>query len=483
MTDMIGADPYRLLINGALVRGEDYCDVFNPATAGVLARCPCASERQLDEAVTSANNAFLEWSKLDIAERGARIAQLADRIEAGAAELAATLVAEQGKPIAEAFEEIGYAAACLRYFVTLRLEEEKIAVAEGHVVTIGRRPLGVVGAIVPWNFPVLLAMFKLGPALMAGNCLIWKPAPTTPLTSLRIAALAVDLFPAGVLNILADAGTLGPQITAHGGIAKISFTGSTATGRAVMASAAGSLKHLTLEMGGNDAAIILDDADPAAIAPDLFRAAFLNAGQTCVAVKRVYVHATIHDALRGELEKLAQNVEVGDGIDPTNNFGPVQNERQYHQVKRLLAETVERGASLSAPAVVPPVGWFIPPTLVWDVDDDARLVREEQFGPVLPILSFTDPLDAVRRANDSQYGLGGSVWGGDTDRAEALARQLDVGIAWVNQHLLLLPGVPLSGSKQSGIGSELGADALHHYSRPSVVHVISAPGQAPDAMN
>lgn len=479
MTDMMeDASPYRLLINGALVAGDEAIDVFDPALGQKLASCPCASPRQLEDAVNAANDAFPQWSRRDVSERSACILRLAERIEAEINGIAATLVAEQGKPMAEAVEEVAYAVACLRYFATLRLDEHNVAVTQEHFATVTRRPLGVAAAIIPWNFPILLAAFKLGPALIAGNCLIWKPAPTTPLASLKIGALAADIFPPGVLNILSDAGSLGEQLTAHPGIAKISFTGSTATGRMVMANAANSLKHLTLELGGNDAAIILEDADPVAIAPSLFKAAFLNAGQTCVAIKRIYAHASLHERLRRELEKLAQNVTLGAGLDAATDFGPVQNERQYRRVKRLLTDAMERGASLSATAEVPAVGWFIPPTMVWNIDDEAALVREEQFGPVVPILSYSDPLDAVRRANEGPHGLGGSVWGTDTQRAAEVAAMLDVGIVWVNEHLLLLPDFPLGGAKKSGIGSELGADALDHYTRPHVLHILAAPGQS-----
>jgi acyl-CoA reductase-like NAD-dependent aldehyde dehydrogenase len=335
-------------------------------------------------------------------------------------------------------------------------------------------PLGVVCGIVPWNFPVLLASWKIGPALMAGNTLVLKPSPFTPLCTLRIGELVRDIFPAGVINIISGGDALGPLMTAHPGFAKISFTGSTATGRRVMESAAKDLKRITLELGGNDAAIVLPDVDVDAVAEQLFEGAFHNTAQVCVATKRLYIHADIYDRLRDRLHQLARELPVGDGAEQGNRYGPIQNEPQYRRVLALLDDARANGLTLLEGGSVPDQGYFVPLTLVDNPPEDSRVVVEEAFGPVLPLLKFTDIDDVVARANDSEYGLAGAVWSADVAAATAIAHRLDTGTVWINQNLQSTPFTPLAGAKQSGFGQENGVPGLLEFTRPKAIFIPKA---------
>ena len=324
----------------------------------------------------------------------------------------------------------------------MELPVEVIEDSDRRLVEAHRTPLGVVGAIIPWNFPLVLLGFKLAPALLAGNTLVVKPAPTTPLATLRLAELIKDVLPAGVLNVVADANDLGSRISAHPDIRKISFTGSTATGAKVMAGAASTIKRITLEMGGNDAGLVLPDADPKEIAPKLFDAAFGNNGQICIALKRLYVHEDIYDSLCTELAEIANSKKVGDGSQEGTELGPLQNKAQYEKVKTILADAAEKGTIIAGGNAKGGPGYFIEPTIVRDIEEGARLVDEEQFGPALPVIKYADPEDALTRINRCPEGLGGSVWARDVDAARALAARMEAGTIWVNKHGELDPGSP-----------------------------------------
>jgi len=462
---------YQLLINGDLVDGAQTMDVLNPATEEKLADCPRASEAQLNDAVAAAKTAFETWRQVPIDQRKDVVGKIADAIEANATELAQLLTQEQGKPIGDATGEVLGAAAFCRYFMSLDLPVETLDDSDGRKVEAHRNPLGVVGAIVPWNFPLILMMFKLPPALIAGNTLVLKPAPTTPLTTLRIAELIKDIAPAGVVNVITDANDLGAALTAHPDIRKVSFTGSTATGSKVMAGAAGLLKRITLELGGNDAGVVLDDADPKAIAPQLFDSAFQNSGQVCIAMKRLYVHESIYDETVEELAKIADGAVIGDGLEQGTTLGPLQNKMQYERVKELLDDARESGTIAAGGEVPDGKGYFIKPTIIRDVKEGSRIVDEEQFGPVLPVLSYSSEDDAVIRANKSDYGLGGSIWSSNLDRAYQLAEKMDAGTVWINQHAALDPSIPFGGSKQSGIGKELGREGLEEFTQLKVINM------------
>ena len=462
---------YKLLINGALVDGAGSMPVLNPATEEVLAECPTASEAQLNEAVDAAQAAYKSWKNTSMDERRAKLGEIADIVDANSEELARTLTQEQGKPLADAMGEVAGAALFFRYFQSLDLPVEVLEDSDTQRVEIHRNPLGVVGAIIPWNFPIILLAFKLPAALLAGNTVIVKPAPTTPLSALHLASLIADVLPAGVVNIIADNNDLGDKITTHKGISKISFTGSTATGARVMASAASTLKRITLELGGNDAGIIMDDVDVEAVAPQIFQGAFGNNGQICIAMKRVYAHESIYDKLVDQLAKLAEEAIVGNGLEQGTQLGPLQNKMQFDKVKDYIEDGRANGTIVAGGEVPEGKGYFIPPTIVRDIDDDSRLVSEEQFGPVLPVIKYDDVDDVIERANNSDYGLGGSVWSSDIDRAYEVAKKVDSGTIWVNKHADLQPHVPFGGIKTSGIGTELGTDGLNEFTQRKVINV------------
>jgi acyl-CoA reductase-like NAD-dependent aldehyde dehydrogenase len=462
---------YQLLINGALVDGASTMQVLNPATEEVLADCPTASEAQLNEAVEAAQAGFQTWKNTPIEERRAKLGEIADIIEANSEDLARILTQEQGKPLEDAMGEIMGASMFFRYFQTLDLPVEVLEDSDTQRVEIHRNPLGVVGAIIPWNFPVILLAFKLPAALLGGNSIIIKPAPTTPLSALHLGRLIADVLPAGVVNVIADNNDLGDKITTHKGISKISFTGSTATGARVMASAASTLKRITLELGGNDAGIIMDDVDVEKVAPQIFQGAFGNNGQICIAMKRVYAHASIYDKLVEQLAKLADEAIVGNGLEQGTQLGPLQNKMQFDKVKDYIEDGRANGTIVAGGDVPEGKGYFIPPTIVRDIDDDSRLVREEQFGPVLPIIKYDDVNDVIERANDTEYGLGGSVWASDVERAYEVAKKVDSGTIWVNKHADLQPHVPFGGIKTSGIGTELGAEGLSEFTQRKVINI------------
>ena len=462
---------YQLLINGALVDGAGSMPVLNPATEDVLADCPTASPAQLDEAVVAAQAGFEVWKNTPLDTRRAKLGEIADIIEANADDLARILTQEQGKPLEDATGEVMGASMFFRYFQSLDLPVEILEDTDTQRVEIHRNPLGVVGAIIPWNFPIILLAFKLPAALLAGNAIIIKPAPTTPLSALHLGRLIADVLPAGVVNIIADNNDLGDKITTHTGISKISFTGSTATGARVMASAASTLKRITLELGGNDAGIIMDDVDVDAIAPQIFQGAFGNNGQICIAMKRVYAHESIYDRLVEQLAKLADEAIVGNGLEQGTQLGPLQNKMQFDKVKDYIEDGRANGTIVAGGDVPDGKGYFIPPTIVRDIDDDSRLVSEEQFGPVLPIIKYDDIDDVIERANNSDYGLGGSVWSSDTERAYEVAKKVDSGTIWINKHADLQPHVPFGGIKTSGIGTELGAEGLNEFTQRKVINV------------
>jgi acyl-CoA reductase-like NAD-dependent aldehyde dehydrogenase len=330
-------------------------------------------------------------------------------------------------------------------------------------------PLGVVAAITPWNFPLGLLMHKVAPALLAGNTMVAKPAGTTPLTSLLFGTLCAQILPRGVINIVADANDLGGYLTAHSGIAKIAFTGSTATGRQVMANAAPAIKRITLELGGNDAALVLDDADVKSVAGKVFQGAMFNAGQVCIAVKRAYVPEAMYDEFVSELCGLADAAIVDDGLKQGTQIGPIQNKAQFDRLASLLEDSRAEG-TIAAGGVLPDrPGYFIQPTIVRDIGDDARLVREEQFGPILPVLRYNDLDEAIGRVNDTSFGLGGSVWGSDVARAQDVAARIESGTVWVNQTLVLDNAVPFRGAKQSGVGASLGVAGLKEYTQARII--------------
>ncbi|MEJ2458030.1 MAG: aldehyde dehydrogenase family protein, partial [Novosphingobium sp.] len=418
---------FKLLIDGKLIDGVSTFDVINPATEEVLAPCPRADEAMLNCAVAAAKAAQPAWAALSTDERAAYINRLADAMEARIEDFGRLLTAEQGKPLDQAMYEIGGSIYTLRAFAAMRQPDQTLSEQDGQSVIEHRTPLGVCAAITPWNFPVILLANKLGPCLVTGNTMIAKPAPTTPLTTLLLAELAADILPKGVFNVVCDQNELGAAITAHPDIAKVAFTGSTPTGKKVMASAASNVKRVTLELGGNDAAIVLDDVPARLAAEKVYAGAMANAGQICVAIKRAYVPTAMYDEFCAEIAKFAEAAVVDDGTKQGATVGPVQNKMQYDKVRGLIEDAKSRGTVIAEAGKPDRPGYFIAPTIIGDLPDDAPLVTEEQFGPVLPVLKYDDIDDVIQRANDSPYGLGGTVWGMDQLRAMDVARRIDSG--------------------------------------------------------
>src|SRR3990167_2637204 len=429
---------YKLLINGELVDGASTMEVINPATETVLALCPRADEAQMEAAIQAAKAAFPAWSRRPIAQRRDLLLKLADTMDAQQEDLARVLTQEQGKPLGEATTEVLWTALFIRGIASQELPVKILEDSETMRVEQHRLPLGVVGAIIPWNFPLLLMAFKLPAALLAGNTIIIKPAPTTPLATLKIGEIMAGTFPAGVVNVVTDQNDLGG--------------------------------YLTLELGGNDAAIVLPGADPASVAQGIFNGAFLNAGQVCIAVKRAYVHESIYDDVVDRLAALAKQVVVGNGLDQGTTMGPIQNRMQYAKLKEFLEIARKDGRIVAGGEAEGQAGFFIRPTIVADIKNSSRLVQEEQFGPVLPVIKYSDPEEALTSANDSPWGLGGSVWGADREKAREIALRMYSGTTWINKHLDIGPAIPVCGAKQSGMGGELAEEGLLEFTQ---LHIIN----------
>jgi acyl-CoA reductase-like NAD-dependent aldehyde dehydrogenase len=465
---------YHLLIDGKLVAGAQTLDVINPATGAVFAAAPRADGAQLEAAVAAAKRAFPAWAALSFADRRAYLQKLADAVEARTAEFAKLLTQEQGKPTGQANHELRLTVASLRYAAVQELKPRLIRETASERIIEQRYPQGVVAAITPWNFPLILLMHKVGPALITGNTVIAKPAPTTPLTTLLLGEVAADILPAGVFQTIVDQNDLGPLLTSHPDVAHVSFTGSTPTGKKILNSTVETLKRFTLELGGNDASIILDDSDLGIVASKVFQAAMYNAGQVCFAAKRIYAPRAMMDPLCDALAGLARAAKLGDGLDEGTTIGPIQNRMQYEKVLAFIEDARARGKIVAGGEPLGGDGYFIPPTIVRDLPDDARLVREEQFGPVLPVLAYDDLDDAIARANDSEYGLGGTIWTSNAERGIEVASRIQSGTVWVNQHMALPFDVPYGGAKQSGLGRQMGLEGLEDFTQPRIVNAALA---------
>jgi acyl-CoA reductase-like NAD-dependent aldehyde dehydrogenase len=465
--------PISLFIGGKAVDGAlEAFPVINPATEEAFAHCPAASPEQLDQAVAAATEAFKTFRNTPDAERKAMLHKIADLIEANADELARLVTLEQGKPLALAQMEVGGAIGWTRYTADLDIPVKLIEDSPERLVELHRKPLGVVGSITPWNWPLMIAVWHLMPAIRSGNTFVSKPSSFTPFSTLKLVELINQVVPAGVANIVTGEGGIGRAMTSHPDIQKIVFTGSTPTGQDIMRKAADNLKRLTLELGGNDAGIVLPDADLDKVAPAIFQTAFLNMGQTCAALKRLYVHDSLYDDLCQRLAKIASEQKVGSGLDEGVTFGPVQNKAQFDLVCELVEDAKAQGGQiLSGGAPLAGAGYFYPPTIVAGLSDGVRLVDEEQFGPVLPVIRYSDIDDAVARANNNVSGLGGSVWGTDIEAARKVASRLECGTAWINNHAEVLPHCPFGGCKMSGFGLEFGEEGLLEYTAQQLLNV------------
>ncbi|MEV3961939.1 aldehyde dehydrogenase family protein [Nocardia sp. NPDC050193] len=445
------------------------------ATGETIGYAPEQRVADVDAAVERARAAQPEWEALGHEGRTALLLRAADLIEEHAEELARLLSREQGKPLngTNARFEVGGCVAWLRTAATLALQPEVVIDDGTDYAQLTYRALGVVAAIGPWNWPLMITIWQIAPALRMGNTVVVKPSEYTPLGVLALVELLNRVLPAGVLiPVVAADRAVGARLAAHPDVDKVMFTGSTATGRRIVEASAANLARLTLELGGNDAGIVLPDADPKAIAEDLFWGAFINTGQTCAALKRLYVHESIHDEVVAALAEVAGRMPMGYGLDEDSVLGPLQNATQFGIVQRLVDDALACGGkAVVGGEPAPELGAnFFRTTIVTEVTDGFSLVDEEQFGPVLPVIRYTDIDDAIARANRLDVGLGASVWSSDRAKARQVAARLRAGTVWINAHGMVHPLIPFGGVKNSGYGLEFGAEGLKAVAEPRVIN-------------
>jgi betaine-aldehyde dehydrogenase len=464
-------------IGGKEVTSPDdtWINVKNPATGELIDRVPAGSAGDVAEAVEAAAAAFETWKKKGMRERGMILFHAAETVREQHKDLARLLTLEQGKPLREAIDEVRGYANIFEYYAGISAQPagETVQLGASGDALIVREPLGVCGAIIPWNMPVLIMGWKVGPALLAGNTLVLKPASTTPLTNLRLAGILGEAgLPPGVLNVVTGSGKeVGEALVEHPEVKKISFTGSAVTAERIRGLASAHLKDLTLELGGSDPMIVLDDADVDKAVAGALRGRFYNAGQTCTAVKRLYVHDRIADLFVQKLKARISALNVGNGLGPKTDMGPLNSAEQRERIVRLVERTREvgDGTILTGGGILRgkayESGYFYHPTLVTDVAPDSCLMTEEVFGPVLPVMTFPDLDAAIAMANTSRYGLGASVWTKNLLATKRVFDEIHAGIIWVNRHLTVPPEVPFGGNRESGIGRENGYHAVDQYSR------------------
>lgn len=459
-------------INGKFFNGDGVAvGVLNPASEEVIVEINESSLLQVGEAVAAAKKAFSDWKKTTFEERNGYLEGIATIIDKNKSELAQIITSEQGKPLFLASLEVDAAIGWVKHALSLSLESKVIEDSADRTIEVHYEPLGVVASITPWNWPLMIAIWHIIPAIKAGNTVVIKPSNFTPLSTLLLIELMNHVLPAGVINSVVGDTEVGVALSSHQDINKIVFTGSTPTGQAIMKSAATNLKNLTLELGGNDPAFVLDDVDVDKVAPKIFQTAFLNMGQTCAAIKRLYVHEAIYDELCEKLVAIAQQANIGDGSEADVNFGPIQNAKQLAIVESLVRDAVEHnGTVLHGGKRLNRAGFFYAPTLVSNVSSGVRLVDEEQFGPVLPIIKFSDVELAIQEANKNSNGLGSSIWTNNEALATKLSAQIEAGTTWINNHAEVLPHSPFGGCKMSGLGVEFGDEGFKAYTR---MHVIN----------
>lgn len=464
-------DEYLMTINGQSVRGVQNFDVINPATEEIISTIPECSDEQLNTAVNAANHSLTAWAQ-DVAKRRQALNNCAEVLLSNIDSLAKLITEEQGKPLRDSNREIRRSAELIKDFAKLEIPVQILQDDKTRKVELHRKPLGVVAAITPWNVPIILATLKFAPALLAGNTVILKPSPFTPITTLKIGELFQEVFSPGVFNVISGGDSVGANLTLHPGIRKISFTGSVQAGKQVAVAGARDLKRVTLELGGNDPAIVLGDVDPTWVAEKIFEEAFWLCGQVCMTIKRVYVHESVYKSVVSELVALANRTKLGNGMDPETGMGPLNNKPQFERVIELVEDAKRSGAKMATGGnPLSGRGYFFPPTIVTDISGGVRLVDEEQFGPVLPVIPFKDVDQALEMANATNYGLGGSVWTKDIELGKQLAVRLDCGTGWVNQHGSVGMYAPFGGVKWSGYGYEFGDWGLDEYFQHQIINI------------
>ncbi len=464
---------YPMIIGGEKVGDSADNMIRNPFDLSTVGSCPEGTAEDVDRAVKAARKAQPGWAAKSDAERAAACQAIAKAFETHKAELSELITREQGKPLdgggfGSQFELDG----CIGWSMAtsaLSIEEKKLVEDNGVRAVQRRVAKGVVGSITPWNWPLLIAIWHLLPAIRTGNCVVMKPSPLTPLSTLRAAEIISEIVPAGVFNVVTGGAEVGARLTSHDNIDKLIFTGSTETGKHVMKSAAETITDCTLELGGNDPAIVLPGAPIEQMAQGLFFGAFINAGQTCGAIKRIYVSDDQHDALAEEMAKIAKSKTVGNGLESGSDMGPLQNEPQYDKVKSLTKDAVASGARLVTGGEQVGEGYALTPAILADCTNDMGIVRQEQFGPAVPLIRYSSIDEAIELANDSEYGLCASVWG-DPAQAQDIVRKLAAGTTYINTHAELNPMVPFGGRKCSGIGVQFGEEGLLAFTDSTVVY-------------
>jgi acyl-CoA reductase-like NAD-dependent aldehyde dehydrogenase len=446
----------------------------DPATGETVGHVREQSVADLEAAIAAAKAAQPAWAALGHAKRIELLLAVADRIDAQAEPLAELLSREQGKPLngPNARFEVGACSAWLRATAATVLEPE-VVVDDGQTnAVLTYKALGVVGAIGPWNWPLMIGMWQMAPSLRMGNTVVIKPSSNTPLSVLALVSIMNEVLPPNVLTAVSGNREVGSRLAEHPDIAKVMFTGSTGAGREIIKSSANNLARLTLELGGNDAGIVLPGTDAAAIAENLFWGAFINTGQTCAALKRLYVHDSVYEEVIEALKGVAEKMPMGNGLDEANVLGPVQNKKQFDIVSGLVEDAKSRGGRvITGGSAATELGeLFYPITLIADLKDGDPLVDEEQFGPALPIIRYSDVEDAIASANGLETGLGASVWGSDPEQAREVAARLEAGTVWINSHGGVHPMAPFGGVKASGYGLEFGVEGLKSVAVPQVIN-------------
>ncbi|WP_418140691.1 aldehyde dehydrogenase family protein [Marinobacter sp. MA] len=461
------------LVNGKAVEAADHQEIFNPATGDSLGLAPLSSEQDVNDAVIAARKAQKMWANTSDQERQETVTRVAEILQDNSEYLAQLVTREQGKPLAGPGSRFEI-QACIGWTqvpAALSLPPETVYEDEERKDTLHRAPLGVVAAIAPWNWPLMIAIWQIIPAIRMGNTVVLKPSEYTPIATLEMVRLINQVLPPGVLNTVSGEGRIGAALTSHPDIDKIMFTGSEATGRRIIEASSRNLAPITLELGGNDAAIVVPGTDAKAISEGLFWGAFLNMGQTCACIKRLYVHENDYDQVIAALSDIARKMPIGDGMNDANLIGPLQNEMQYKKVKELVDDARTNGCDVMEFGDTPEKGYFLPVTLVGNISDGQRLVDEEQFGPALPIVRYRNLDDAIASANGLSAALGASIWANSLEEAEPIALMLEAGTVWINQHGAIHPMVPFGGNKASGYGVEFGLEGLKAVTQPRVISI------------